>query len=186
MDDTKIVDLFWQRDESAIKETDIKYSRYLTAIFYNILKSDEDAEECVNDTYMGAWNSIPPQKPHVFRAFLGAITRNPSLDCYKKKHSQKRVAGEFSLLLSELEDCIPSDISVEKELDDKEIAKQIGTFLKQQSTMKQQFFVRRYWYCDGIKDISKKYGYSESKIKSSLLETRKKLKKHLEMEGITI
>lgn len=186
MDDTKIVELFWQRNENAIKETDTKYSRYLTAISYNILKSNEDAEECVNDTYMGAWNSIPSQKPNVFRVFLGVITRNLSLDCYKKKHSQKRIAGEFSLLLSELEDCIPSDVSVEKEIEDKETAKQISRFLKQQSTVKQQLFIRRYWYCDGIKEIAKKYGYSESKVKSSLFETRKKLKEHLETEGITI
>ncbi|MEF9922294.1 MAG: RNA polymerase sigma factor [Anaerovoracaceae bacterium] len=186
MDDDNILELFWQRNENAIIETGAKYGKYLNTISINILQNNEDAEECVNDTYLRAWNNIPPQRPNILKVFLGAITRNLSFDCYKKKHAQKRIVNEFSILISELEDCIPDNNSVENVLDNQEIANQISRFLKQLSANKQQIFIRRYWYCQSIKHISKVYGYSQSKVKSSLFETRKKLRQYLEKEGISI
>lgn len=186
MDDEKIIALFWERNENAIIETSSKYGNYLAAISFNILKNDKDVEECVNDTYWNAWSNIPPTKPNIFRAFLGAITRDLSLDSYKRRYAKKRLQNEFSLVLSELEDCIPSNVSVEQELEDKEIAKQISLFLKEQPTVKQQAFIRRYWYCDSIKDISERFGYSEAKVKSTLFQLRKKLKEYLQKEGVLI
>lgn len=182
MDDLNIIELFWQRDETAIKETDIKYRGYLMSVSYNILNDHQDSDECINDTYLSAWNIIPPQKPNILKTFLGCIIRNISLDCYRKKHAKKRI--EFTILLSEIEDFIPSDISVENEIHENEIAGQISNFIKMLSIEKQQIFVRRYWHCDSVKSLSEKYRYSESKIKSMLYEIRKKLKVYLEKEGV--
>lgn len=186
MEDMQIIDLFWNRDEQAIKETDEKYNHYLSAISYNIIWNHQDAEECINDTYIKAWNSMPPKKPEFLKSFLGAITRNLSLDCYRKKHTKKREGDEFVLVLDELTECISKTGSVDDEMENAEIAKQISYFLKQQSKEKRLFFVRRYWYCDSIGEIATKYKCSESKVKSLLFEMRKKLKDFLEEEGIAI
>ncbi len=184
MEDYSIVELYWQRNEAAITETRNKYGKYLNAISMNIVKNAEDAEECVNDTYLNAWNSIPPNSPKLLKAYLGTIVRNLSLDCYKKRSSEKRRANQFTVLLSELEECLPAASSVEQTLADKEIAAQISAFLKTLPKDKQQIFVRRYFYCEGLKEIGMRLGFSQSKIKSALFETRNKLRKHLEKEGI--
>lgn len=186
MEDIKIIELYWQRTEAAIEETRAKYGAYLNSISMNIVKNREDAEECVNDTYLNTWNSIPPNRPNLLKAYLGSIVRNLSLDCYNRRFAQKRAGNEFTVLLSELEECLPTAESVEKVLEDKEIAHQISTFLRTLSLEKQQIFVRRYYHCENIRKIAKHFGFSESKVKSSLFEIRKKLKKHLEKEGITI
>lgn len=186
MEDSEIIELYFNRAENAIAETKCKYGSYLAALSNNILQNKFDAEECVNDTYLHAWRSIPPQKPKCFRAFLGSITRNLSLDCYKKRNAQRRVGENFSLLLSELEDCVPSSENVENEFEDGEIAKWISTFIRNQSELNRAFFLRRYWYCDSIKKISKNFGVSEGSVKSSLFRLRNSLKAYLEKEGIKL
>lgn len=186
MEDCRIIELYWQRNETAIEETHTKYGHYLSTISMNIVKNLEDMEECVNDTYLHAWNSIPPAYPKTLKTYLATIVRNLSLDCYKKQSAQKRKGSQFYVLLSELEECLPAAGSVEQTLEDKEIAAQISRFLRTLSTEKQQIFVRRYFYCEDIKEISKRLGFSQSKVKSALFDTRKKLREHLEKEGITL
>lgn len=184
MEDYNIIELYWQRDEAAIAETRTKYGRYLNTISMNIVKNPEDAEECVSDTYLRAWNSIPPSRPNILKAYLGAIVRNLSLDCYKKRSGERQRANHLTVLLSELEECLPAATTVEQTIADKEIAAQISAFLKTLPTDKQHIFVRRYFYCEELKEISRHLGFTQSKIKSALFETRRKLRIHLEKEGI--
>lgn len=186
MNDEEIIGLYWERDQRAVPETDTKYGEFLKCIAYNILYNLQDSEECVNDTYFKVWNSVPPQKPMYFRAFLGAITRNLSLDCYKQKHTKKRVPVEMTMLLSELETTLPSSESVQKKMEDKELALHISTFLRTLDAEKRVIFLRRYWYCDSIKNIALDFECSESKIKTLLFRMREKLKAYLEKEGIWI
>jgi RNA polymerase sigma-70 factor (ECF subfamily) len=186
LEDAQIIELYFSRSENAIAETRRKYEDYIVAISENILQNRQDAEECVNDAYAHVWNSIPPQNPLCFRAFLGSITRNLSLDCYKKRNTQKRSGNNNALLLSELEECIPSPANVEREFDDSEIAKYISEFLHGQTEQNRALFVRRYWHCDSVKQISKRLGLSESKIKSSLFRLRNSLKVYLEKEGVKL
>lgn len=184
MEDKKIIELYFNRAESAITETSTKYGQFLHSISMNIVHSLQDAEECVNDTYLHIWKSIPPTNPLSLKAYLGSIVRNLSLDRYKKRFAGKRAQGEFRLLLSELEDCIATAPTPETELENREIALQINAFLRTLPKEKRLLFVRRYYYCDDIKTLSKSLGYSESKAKSSLFHIRKALQKHLEKEGI--
>ena len=186
MTDTEIIDLYWERSESAIHETERRYGRYCTTIAMNILRNEEDAEECVNDTYFKAWNSIPPERPSVFPAFLGRIARNLALDKYKARKAQKRASDETALLLSELEDCIPSGRSVEDEVDAGIAAEAIDRFLSFTKKEDRVLFVRRYWYADSITMIAQRYSMGESRVKTNLFRTRNKLKDYLEKEGITI
>lgn len=186
MDDDMIIDLYWARSESAISETAKKYGNYCAKIAMNILQDREDSEECVNDTYLKAWNAIPPERPVIFLSFLGRIARNLSLNKYKKRNTKKRGGNEVELLLSELESCIPSGSNVEAEYETGMIAKTIDNFLYSIDTENRIVFVRRYWYADSIASISARFNMSESKIKSMLFRTRNKLKAHLEKEGVTI
>ena len=186
MDDSMIIDLFWERSESAINETALKYGNYCTRIAMNILQSREDSEECVNDTYLNTWNAIPPQRPTKLSAFLGRITRNLSFNKYKARNTQKRGGTDIELMLSELEDCIPSGSSVEADYEAGQTAKLIDRFLASSKPENRIIFVRRYWYADSIVAISERFGMSESKVKSSLLRTRNKLKDYLEKEGVTL
>ena len=183
MEDQKIVELFFDRSENAISETERKYGRYLSKIAYNILFDSEDSKECVNDTYMKAWNNIPPQKPQVLSSFLAKITRSLAIDIFRKKHAEKRKGSEFALSLSELDECIPDKFSPENIFEQKELSESINRFLSSLSKENRDIFVCRYFYSDSIKDISSFFGTSESKIKSSLFRSRKMLKKHLEKEG---
>lgn len=186
LEDGQIIELYWNRAEAAISATAAKYSRFLHAISLRIVRNPEDADECVNDTYLRTWNSIPPTRPQVLKAYLGTIVRNLSLDCYNRRFAARRQAGEFTLLLSELEECIPASKTLEEAYEDQEIADSISHFLQKLSAEKQKIFIRRYYYCEDIKEIAARYGYSESKVKSALFDTRKKLKKYLEKEGIYI
>ena len=186
MDDTAILDLYWERSESAISETAKHYGSFCSAIAMNILQNKEDAEECVNDTYLKAWNAIPPQRPSVFSSFLGRITRNLSLDRYKARKTQKRSGDETALLLSELDECIRSGSNVEDEAESEAVAKMIDEFLSRIEKNDRLFFVRRYWYADSIAAIAARFAVGESKVKTSLFRTRNKLKNYLESEGVTI
>jgi RNA polymerase sigma-70 factor (ECF subfamily) len=181
-----ILDLYWARSESAISETALKYGRYCAQIAMNILQNSEDTGECVNDTYLNAWNAIPPQRPIIFSSFLGKITRNLSLNKYKEQRAKKRGGHEIALVLDELEDCIPSGCAVEAEYEAGVIAKAIDSFLFSIDAESRIIFVRRYWYADTIIEIASRFKISESKVKSTLFRTRNKLKIHLEKEGVTI
>lgn len=183
MEDFKIIELFFERKEYAIAETERKYGGYLSKIAYNILFDSEDSEECVNDTYMKAWNSIPPQKPNVLSTFLGKITRRLAIDVFRKKHAEKRGNSEYALSLSELDECISDRFSAEAEFERKELSESINRFLASLSKENRDIFLCRYFYSDSIKEIASFFGTSESKIKSSLFRSRKLLKEHLEKEG---
>lgn len=184
MEDKGIVDLYWKRDEKAILETADKFGRYCFSIAYNILLDTEDAEESVNDTYLNAWNSMPPHRPAILSTFLGKITRFISLKKWRSKHTQKRGGGNFDLAYEELSECISAESTVESELEKAEIAKIVNSFLDTLSVCEQSVFVCRYWYFDSISSIADQFGFSESKVKSMLHRTRNKLKTKLSKEGV--
>lgn len=186
MEDKDIVDLYWERDEKAISETAEKYGRYCYSIAYNILSDTEDAEESVNDTYLNAWNSMPPHRPAVLSTFIGKITRFISLKKWRDKRTQKRGGGNIDFVYEELSECIPAKSTVEEKLENKEIAMLIDSFLETLPVCEQSVFVCRYWYFDSISDIAKQFGFSESKVKTILYRTRKKLRSKLLEEGVVI
>lgn len=186
MQDERIVELYWQRDESAIHETEQKYGPYLTKIAYNILSDLEDSKESVNDTYMKAWNSMPPHKPDVLSTYLGKITRQVSIDILRKRSSLKRQASEYATSLDEIGDCIPSGETPEQAVELQLLAKAIASYLRTLSPQARNTFVGRYYFMDSIRDISEYYGMSKSKVESMLHRTRKGLKAYLEKEGYTI
>lgn len=183
MDDNRIVELYWKRNEKAISETDNKYGSYLNRISYNILVNSEDAEECVNDTYHDAWNSMPPHRPSILSTFLGKITRRISIDRWRKYQAVKRGGGEITLALEELEDCISGNSDVEMEYERQELLELINRFLKTLPDTERRIFICRYWYLDSISDISKQFDFSQSKVSSMLYRTRGKLREQLVKEG---
>lgn len=186
MEDRKIVELYFARDESAIRETETKYSSYLFVTAMNILKSREDSSECVNDTYFKAWNAMPPHDPPVLKYFLGKITRDLSIDRLRTRFSGRRVGSEYELSLEELEECVPSgryDGDPENMAELLSLAKTIGDYLKRCKREARIIFVMRYYFCDSIKAIASFLGVTESKVKSSLFRTRKGLLCMLETEG---
>jgi len=184
MEDSQIVQLYWQRSEEAIAETSIKYGTYCRNISYGILRNHEDAEECVVDTYLRAWDAIPPQKPVRLAAFLGKITRNLSLDRYRRKTAQFRGFGQVPLALQELEWSVPAPENAETMAEAAELTASLERFLYGLPIEKRQVFLLRYWYFRTIQEISEQLEMSERKITSMLFRTRKELKQHLEKEGI--
>jgi len=183
LEDDRIVELFWQRSDTAIRETAAKYGGYCHYIAYNILRNREDAEESVNDTYLDAWNSMPPHRPTVLSAFLGRITRRISIDRWRRKHAAKRGGGEMDLVLEELEDCTADSKTVEEEIEERETARMIREFLDTLPSDERRIFLRRYWYLDSIASIARDFDFSESKTTSMLYRIRLKLRKKLESEG---
>ena len=186
MEDTEIIDLYWQRDQRAIDETHGKYGGFLAGIAWNILRSHSDAEECVNDTYLRTWNAIPPARPSAFRAWLGRIVRNLSLDRWKQSRTAKRGGDGMEVLLGELDDCVPEPHGTEKTMEDQEIASLISAFLRRQSPESRIIFLRRYWYGQDIGEIAEALRCGTGKVKSSLFRTRKALRAYLEQEGIVL
>ena len=184
MDDRQILKLFEERSEAAISETAAKYGKYCHTIAYNILCNEEDTEECVNDTYLKAWDSIPPQVPHKLSAFLGKITRNLTLDKYRYYSREKRNNGQTALALEELLDCIPATDSTEQAVSDKFLVEVLNRFLEELPEEKRKIFMKRYWYLHSVQEIAEEFAVSESKVKMTLLRTRSKLKQVLEKEGI--
>lgn len=183
MEDNHIIDLYWQRSEDAIIQTARKYGAYCRNIAWNILCSSEDAEECVNDTYLRAWDTIPPRRPSVLQTYLGKLTRNLSLDRWRRNHAQKRDGGVL-LALEELEACVPWGNGNMSE--DLTIRDALNRFLGSLSREHRKVFLRRYWYLSPVKEIAEDYGISESKVKMILLRTREKLRARLESEGIVL
>ena len=183
MDDKRIVDLYWQRSEDAISETASKYGKYLYSIAYQILSNTQDAEECVNDTYTGAWNTMPPHRPSVLSTFLGKITRRISIDLWRKYSAEKRGGGETNLVMDELEDCASEPTAVEMVIERKEMARIIREFLDALPVTERRVFLRRYWYMDSIANIASDYDFTESKTASMLHRIRSKLREKLKSEG---
>ena len=183
MEDERIVALYWDRSESAITETASKYGGYLNNISYNILVDREDAQECVNDTYHAAWNSMPPHRPSILSTFLGKITRRISIDRWRKLNAEKRGSGELPLALEELEDCVSGSGSVEDEIRRRELVKLFNVFLDMLPVTERRVFLCRYWYMDSIPSIAQQFGFSRSKVTSMLHRTRAKLRSVLEKEG---
>ena len=184
MEDEQIVDLYWQRSDLAISETNQKYGRYCHTIAYNICGTEEDAEECVNDTWLRAWNLMPDQRPTILSAFLGRITRSISIDRIKAKNRIKRGGGEAILALDELEECVPGGADPEYALEEKELEKAIGRFVSELPRTEKMIFILRYWHVAPIDEIADKLQFSKGKIKSSLFRTRRKLRAYLQEEGL--
>ena len=183
MNDKNIVDLYFNRDEEAIAQTDKKYGRYCYSIAYNILTNKEDAEESVSDTYMTAWRTIPPRRPSVLSTFLGKITRHISIDRWRERVATKRGGGEVPLALEELKDCVAGMQNVEMDYERKEIVKAYVKFLDTLPITERRVFLCRYWYVESIETIANKFGFSQSKVKTMLHRTRTKLRKRLAEEG---
>ena len=184
MTDSQIVALFWERNEDALRETDAAYGRKLFSVSDRILGSRPDAQECVNDTYLKAWETIPPQRPCYFFAYLAKICRNLSLERLRRQSAAKRSALVVELT-REMEQCIP-DRSRERAAEGKEIGAALNHFLGSISRENRRIFLRRYWYGDSVQEIADRYRISQSKVKTQLHRTRRKLKAFLEKEGIPV
>jgi len=185
MDDNQIVDLYIRRSESAIAETNIKYGTLCRQLAMNILSCREDTEECVNDTYLGTWNAIPPQMPASLRAFVCGITRNLALKKYAYSTAEKR-NSKAAISLTELEECVSGCGTPEEALDNAEIAKLISGFLRTLDRENRIMFLRRYWYFDPVTDIAAYFGVSAGMVSNTLFRTRKKLRAYLLKEGIDL
>lgn len=186
MKDAQIVALYWDRNEAAIEQTQQKYGAYLSKISYNILSDLEDSSECVNDTYMKAWSSMPPHKPNVLSTYLGKIVRELSIDLFRKKHSAKRCASEYAISLDELGDSFSGGTTPEQVFDAKQLDEAINRFLRTLSDDARNAFIGRYYYFDSLKDVARYCGMSEAKAKSMLYRTRQSLKAYLIKEGFDL
>jgi len=186
MKDNDIIEAYWQRNEAAIAMSSDKYGSYCRSIAYNILEDLSDTEECVNDTWLGAWNSMPPHRPDILRTFFGKLTRNLSFNRYRLRTAKKRGSGETALALSELGECVPSRNNIETETENAIITAAIEDFLRSEKPRSRSVFVRRYWYVQSVKTIAHDLSMSEAGVSSLLFRMRAKLKLHLEKEGITL
>ena len=183
MDDKAIVELYFARSEKAISETAKKYGGYCYSIANNILSNKEDSEESVNDTYLAAWNNMPPRHPSILATFLGKITRYISLDRWKSRSAYKRGGGEVTLALDELDEFLSNGESTEEVVEKKELIRSINRFLDNLPDTERNLFVCRYWYLDPVQQIADRYGFTLSKTASMLRRTREKLCKQLKKEG---
>lgn len=186
MEDQEIIELYWNRDEEAIRATDRQYGSWCRAIANRILNIREETEECVADTYFSVWNNIPPQRPNVFRAWIGKITRNLALSRYRRMTAEKRGGAETALCLEELLECVSGEETPETAVESKHIVGVINRFLAVLPETQRSIFLRRYWYVTPIEEIAETYGMSRSKVTSMLFRQRKQLRAMLEQEGITL
>ncbi|MBE6628764.1 MAG: sigma-70 family RNA polymerase sigma factor [Ruminococcaceae bacterium] len=183
LSDDKIIELYWDRDERAISETDRKYGRYLYAIAYNIVHDHPDCEECLNDTYLGTWNKIPPERPTAFQSFLSKIMRNIAIDRFRKNTAQKRIPSEMTVSLGELDDCIAYDSDLEEDRLVRELAVMLNDFLSGLPKRRQFVFVCRYYYSDSVTKIAEMLGLSEKTIRRDITAMKSDLKAFLEKGG---
>ena len=183
MQDEQIIALYWQREPDAIRESQSKYGAYCFAVAKNILNSAQDCEECVSDTWLRAWNAIPPSRPKILKMFLAKITRRLSIDRCKALNAQKRGSGEPVAVLEELSECIGSGTSAEDAVMAQELARSINRFAGTLSERERKLFVRRYFFTDSIEAIAQRYGISQNNVQTILCRTRKKLKEYLRNEG---
>ena len=185
MEDAKIIELYWERDERAVSETEKKYGKYCHSIAFGVLRNELDAEECVNDTYLRVWESIPPHRPNRLAAFIGKITRNLSINRYMHDRAKKR-SGFTEVIFDEIAEIIPDPESQSGVENEAVISDAINAFLATLPQRTRIIFVRRYWYMSTIADIADSLDLSESNVKVILLRTRKKLREHLLKEGIAV
>jgi len=188
MEDTAIIDLYWKRDEQAIVETDQKYGKYCHAVAYNILNDVEDSRECVNDTWLRAWNAMPPARPGILSAFFAKITRNLSLNRLEKRNAKKRGSGEAAAAVEELSEILAGTrtSSPEGEAEMRELTEILNRFLAELPKEKRQIFLKRYWYLCSVREIAAELQLTESKVKMTLLRTREKLAEQLKKEGYLV
>lgn len=185
MEDSQIVELYWQRNETAITHTQQKYGRYLGKIAFQILNDREDSQESVNDTYLAAWNAMPPHRPSVLSTYLGKLTRRISIDLFRKKSAQKRGAGEYQKSLEELGD-LAGGTTPQEAVDSQLLGDAIAGFLRTVSSEARHTFIGRYYYLDSVKEIAAYCHISEAKVKILLHRTRLALRTYLEDEGYTL
>ena len=178
MEDEKIIELFFERSEQAIRALDMKYGKICRSLSYNIVNSREDAEECVSDAYLGAWNAIPPARPDPLLSYIAKIVRNLSLKKKKKKEAAKR-GGHYTMALEEIEGCIAGQNTAEDELDARELARILGEFLDALTVENRVIFLRRYWFADSCRDIAELVGLTEKNVSVRLSRTREKLRRYL-------
>ena len=186
MDDEMIVRLYWNRNENAISESSRKYGAYCTAIAQNILQDRSDAEECVNDTWLRAWNAMPPHMPSVLSVFLGKITRNLSFDRFRKLHREKRGGGSFDVVLDELAECVSGSDDTERRWEEKELKEEIDRFLSRLPKEQRYMFILRYWYADSVSDIAERFRTSANNVSVTLSRIRQKLKRDLIERGFDV
>lgn len=186
MRDSEIVGLYWKRDEEAIRQTEIKYGAYLSKVAHNILESFEDSRECVNDTYLAAWNSMPDHRPKFLSTYLGKIARQTSIDLYRRKTRQKRYQSQYAISLEELGDTFSDGTTPEQMVDAKMLDEAINRFVRRLPGDAQRVFVGRYFFFDSIRDIAGYCGMTEGKVKSLLHRTRQKLEMYLAKEGFEV
>ena len=183
IDDEKIIEMFFIRSEQGIRELDVKYGKICHNLSYNIVNSRQDAEECVNDAYLGVWNTIPPTRPNPLLSYIAKIVRNLSLKSYWRKEADKR-SGQYTIALQEIESCIADPKAVEDEIEARELARIIGTFLDTLTVENRVIFMRRYWFADSYKDIAEFVGLSEKNISVRLTRIRVKMKQYLTGKGV--
>ena len=186
LEDHQIVELYWNRDEDAITESSAKYGGYCYQIAFRILALREDAEECVGDTWLRAWEAMPPNRPNRLDTFLGKITRNLSLDRWRTMRAQKRWQGQTELALSELEDCLPASGGVEQAVEATALAESLDRFLENLSHEKRVLFVRRYWYLCSVEELAAWSGRRRGTVSAALFRLRAQLREHLEKEGFAL
>lgn len=186
MKDEQIVSLYWDRNEDAIAHTQRKYGTYLWKISHNILSDGEDSHECVNDTYLKAWNSMPPHRPSVLSTYLGKITRQLSIDVFRRKRSAKRIPSQYALSLDELGDIFSRGDTPEQELDARLLDEAVERFVRGLSADVRNAFVGRYYFFDSVSEVARYCGMTESGVKSLLYRTRQNLKAYLEKEGFVV
>lgn len=184
MEDSRIIDLYWKRSDRAIAETDKKYGAYCRTIAYNICRSREDTDECINDTWLKAWNTMPDKRPDTLSAYLGRITRNLALDKCRARTAEKRGGGELFLALEELAHCSDHSGEPEKQFDSRELERAVAGFVDALPETERRVFVSRYWYMASVAEIAEKAGFSHSKVKMMLFRMRGKLRSYLEKEGL--
>ena len=184
MEDRQILELYWARREEAISRTEEKYGAYCGTIARNILQNEQDAEECLNDAWLSAWNSIPPKRPENLAAFLGKLTRCRAIDRWRALHTEKRGSDCVTLALEELEEVLPAKGDPEQSLLSRELAQTINGFLSELGSTERNLFLCRYWYFDSVAELAENFHFSRSKVKSTLFRTRGKLRSYLQKEGL--
>ena len=186
MDDKTIVGLYWKRDETAIRATEEKYGHYLAKMAWQILANREDGQECVNDTYLKAWNSMPTHRPEVLSTYLGKILRGCAIDLFRRRHRQKRRASEYALSLEELSECLSGGDTTQEAVDLRVLGEAIGAYLDTLSPTARGAFVERYYYMDPIREVAARWGLGVSQTKSMLHRIRLGLREHLRKEGFSV
>ena len=184
MDDQTIIELYNQRDQRAITETQLKYGAYCMEVAYRVLANHQDAEECVNDAYLRTWHAIPPQKPYSLKSFLASITRNLALNRYRDNRTQRRGSGEIALALEELGECVSDGQSISEEYLMQELGEYVNRFLKKLSQKESNMFLCRYYFLYTTAEIATQYGMTEACVRTTLSRTRRKLRQYLEKEGL--